>query len=330
MSSWSPQLRDSAAVPRRVDEFQRRLVLSAFPPRSRIIDERPYRPDYADYGASYTCHPMRVSVEMPGGSIVPCALNNDRFVGGLTREARLLPVLRACGLSVPQILAGPVVHPEYPQGGELLVLEELPGEPLAFVGADLDAMDCTCRLLPRAIGWLHESTEAVRASPAAEAIPTRTLLGELDEISHVGGPWLANEIFARTLEGLRPALASIVTPLVFTNGDYNVTNFLHKGDCLTGWLDFTHACFEDPHIGLSKFVVWSYDCGWVTGRRAGLVERYLYDQNVSREEYAPRLALRCLSMIQTDCSPDGDDDAHYRDYSLGILRQCMDCLGVSG
>jgi len=330
MTWYWPQLRDSALVPRRVDEFQRSLVVSAFGCGSRIVEETPYRPDYANYGSSYTCYPLRVTVEGPGGSVARCVLKTDRFVGGLSREARLLPILRELGLNVPRILAGPVVHPEYPRGGELLVLEELSGEPLAFVGADLDAMDCTCRLLPRAIRRLHELTEAVRASPAAEALPARTLLDELDEISRLGGPWLAHQTFAGAIERLRPALASIETPLVFTNGDYNVTNFLHEGGRLTGWLDFTHACFEDPHVGLGKFVVWSYDRGWTAGAKAGLVERYLYDQNVSGREYAPRLALRCLRLLQTDCSLDGDDDARCREFSLGILQECMGCLGTSG
>jgi aminoglycoside phosphotransferase (APT) family kinase protein len=161
-------------------------------------------------------------------------------------------------------------------------------------------------------------------------LPRRSLLDELEEIVRLGGPWLSNATFAAGVERLLPILRQFETPLVFTNGDYNVTNFLHKDDRLSGWLDFSHACFEDPHVGMGKFVVWAWDRGWASGRKAGLVERYLYEMNLSRSQYAPRLAVRCLHLLQTDCSPTAEEDARYRTFALAQVTECMQLLGCSG
>lgn len=310
-----------------LDEFQRQLVLSAFAGADQIIDTVPYRPDYANYGPNYTCYPLRITVRTAAGNKVRCVLKKARHAGELARDAALLPVLRSLGLAVQEILTGPATQPDDPAGGELLVLRELPGEPLPFVGADLDAMDLTCRLLPKAIRRLHELTDAVRASPARDLVPEQTLLQELDQIRTRGGPWMQHGTFARAVERLRPVLMEIDTPLAFTNGDYNVTNFLHTNGELSGWIDFCLARFEDPHASLSKFVVWSFDRGWATGAKAGLVERYLYQQNVSRREFAPRLAVRCLRLIQTEVPISGQQDARYRAFALQCLRDCLECIG---
>jgi aminoglycoside phosphotransferase (APT) family kinase protein len=122
-------------------------------------------------------------------------------------------------------------------------------------------------------------------------------------------------------------LEDIETPLVFTNGDYNPLNYLHEGTQLTGWIDFTGACFEDPLVGFAKFMIWSFDSlGWGTGARAGLVERYLYAQDVSRSEFAPRLALRCLYRLQRDTSVGGEQDAFCRRAILRVLDEAMNSL----
>jgi hypothetical protein len=227
-------------------------------------------------------------------------------------------------LPVPRWLAGPARHPDYPQGGELLVISEMPGEPLCFVGATLDQADLTCRLLQQGLDRLHGATEALLAHPVAAEIPHRTLPDELEEIVARGGPWLDEPIFGQAVARLTPVLARIETPLAFTNGDYNPLNFLHVGERLTACIDFACACFEDPHVSMSKFAVWGFDeVGWGTGVKAGLVERYLYQRNVSRSAFAPRLALRCLYRLQREISVAGEADARYREAVLATLGESL-------
>ena len=303
-----------------MDAFQEALVLSAYPAGSGIVAASSYRPGYIEY-------PLRVRVQTPGGAEAVCAIKASSRIGGAEREGRLLPVLARLGLRVPDVLAGPVHHPDYPQAGALFVMTELNGRPLPWILPTLEEVDATCRLVLEGVAAMHRLTEPLRREPVAAALPERTLVSELDGIIRRGGPWLGVGQFADAVERLNPVLASIRTPLVFSNGDYNPLNFLWDGQRLTGWLDFTHACFEDPHIGFAKFTIWAYDSfGWGAGARSGLVERYLYSRNVSRSEFAPRLALRCLSLLQRDVSVDGDRDVGPREAMLSVLRQAMASL----
>ena len=150
---------------------------------------------------------------------------------------------------------------------------------------------------------------------------------ELDDVVARGGAWLEAPSFAHAVRRLCPILAGIHTPLAFTNGDYNPLNFMHDGERVTGWLDFTHACFEDPYVGLAKFIIWGFDrLGWGTGVQAGLVERFLYHQGVTRSDFAPRLALRCLYRLQRDTSVSGEQDRFYREEILKVLDTALDDL----
>jgi len=302
------------------DAFQEALVLSACPVGSSVVAASPYRPGYIQY-------PLRVQVRMPDGSERVCAIKTSPEVGGAQREGLLLPVLGRLGLTVPALLAGPVPHPDYPHAGALFVMSELAGQPLPWIHPTLEEADATCRLLLEAVAAMHALTEPLRRDPVAARLPEHTLMGELDGIVHKGGPWFGVDLFAGAVERLQPVLERIDTPLVFSNGDYNPLNFLWDGTWLTGWLDFTHACFEDPHIGFAKFTIWAYDSfGWGAGARSGLVERYLVSRDVSRAEFAPRLALRCLSLLQRDVSVTGDHDAHAREAMLDVLRRALNTL----
>jgi hypothetical protein len=49
---------------------------------------------------------------------------------------------------------------------------------------------------------------------------------ELEEIIDRGGPWLETEVFPETVQRLHPILASIETPLAFSNGDCDPVNSL--------------------------------------------------------------------------------------------------------
>jgi hypothetical protein len=219
------------------------------------------------------------------------------------------------------------MHPDYPDGGALMVLSELPGKSLPWRDITLAEADLTCRLHQEAVSRLHQLTEQALDEPVAQELPKKSLHAELDGILSRGGPWLDVPVFSEALETLQPILKNIQTPLVFSNGDYNPLNFLHDENSLTGWLDFTGACFEDPLIGFAKLIIWSFDIlGWGAGVRAGMVERYLYRQNLSRSNFLPRLVLRCLWRLQRDTSVASEQDAFSRQAMLQVLRDALDGL----
>ena len=132
------------------------------------------------------------------------------------------------------------------------------------------------------------------------------------------------EPFASAVTFLRTIIPTVATPPVFSNGNYNPLNFLHMDGHLTGWMDFEHACFEDPLIGFAKFVIWAYDdFGWGTGQKVGLVERYLYRRNASRAQFHPRLILRCLQFLQEGASVPQEGNDNPRAATLRVLAETL-------
>jgi len=311
-SPWQP--------PNSMDSFQEALVLSAYPAGSRIIGVQSYRPGYMQY-------PLRVSVQTPDAGEQACVLKVDPLVGGIEREGKLLPVLAHLGLAVPSVLAGPIVHPDCPNAGAMIVLSEVLGKPLPWLDATLAEIDITCRLIQEGVAAIHQLTEAIRREDIAKELPEKTMLSELEEIIHREGPWLDVAFFSEAVRRLLPIVSKNQTPLVFSNGDYNPLNFLWDGKRLTGWIDYTGACFEDPHIGFAAFMIWAFDSyGWGAGARSGLVERYLYAQDVSRSEFASRLVLRCLWQLQRNTSVAGEKDAFQHEAILKVLRHGLASL----
>jgi hypothetical protein len=185
-----------------------------------------------------------------------------------------------------------------------LLLSELPGRPLPWIGLkDLATAHRTCQLLGEAVDTLHALTPRVLAHPISATVPSTTLESELQMIISRGGPWLSDPSFAEALALVQATVGRFTSPLVFSNGDYNPLNFLVADDTISGWLDFEHACFEDPYIGFAKFILWADDdYGWGAGAKSGLVERYLYEHGVAPEAFWVRLVLRGLSHMQ-DTSP---------------------------
>jgi aminoglycoside phosphotransferase len=291
-------------------------LLSAYPPGTEVLGTRSYRPGYRAY-------PMRVSVRTPEGSTEQCVIKAGDGIEPLTREAGVLRCLAEIGLSVPAVLAGPVALADQNEVGARMVLSELPGQSLPWCGVtSLAEADLTCRLLIRGVLRLHELTEHVSRNEIAGALPRVTLSSELAEIVQRGGEWLGVNLFTEAIERLQRVVAGVEVPLVFSNGDYNPLNFLREGEALTGWIDFEAARFEDPHIGFAKFQLWQLDdTGWGTGMKAGLIERYLYAQGVSRREFAPRLVLRCLRHLQQDVSVRSEGDAIQRAHLLNVLAE---------
>jgi aminoglycoside phosphotransferase len=289
-------------------------LLSVYPPGTEVLGTHAYRDGYRAF-------PMRVSVRTPEGSTERCVIKAGDDIDPLTREADVLRCLAGIGLSVPVVLAGPIALTDQNEVGALMVLSEMPGQSLPWCGVtSLAEADLTCRLLIRGVLRLHELTEHVSRHAIAGALPRVTLSSELGEIVQRGGEWLGVSLFTEAIGRLQQVIAGVEVPLVFSNGDYNPLNFLHEREALTGWIDFEAARFEDPHIGFAKFQIWRLDdYGWGTGMRAGLIERYLYAQSVSRREFAPRLVLRCLRHLQQEVSVRSVEDAIQRAHLLNVL-----------
>ena len=311
-------LYDPAVLPPGMDAFLTGLVLSAYPPGACILDSQSYRPGYVEF-------PLRVLVWVPDGRQEACVLKAGRFIGETEREAALLPLLARLGLPVSRLLALPALHPDYPGAcGPFIVMSELPGQPLPWIEVNLEQADLGCRLLFQAVDRLHQLTPALRREPVAAQLENKTLLSELQGIRRRGGPWFDQPFFSAAVERLIPVLAGVQEELVFSNGDYNALNFLYEGDRLTGWIDFGGACFEDPYVGFTKFIIWGFDSyGWGTGVKTGLVERYLYAHNLSRADFAPRLALRCLWRLQREISVSSEADAPYRNAVVKVLEEAL-------
>jgi hypothetical protein len=290
------------------------FILAIYPAGTRIVTMQSYRPRYREY-------PLRVGVLTPNGTTRWCVVKRGT-VEEIEREARVLDALTEIGLAVPLVLAGPARVADRQAVQPTILLSELPGQPLPWVGKPtLADADLGCRLLFQGIDRLHQLTEAVGQHAVAALLPRKTLSAELDAIVRRGGDWLRVDRFAAAVDGLRGVLEPAQRPLVFSNGDYNPLNFLHDGPVLCGWLDFEHACFEDPLAGFASFPALSYDeYGWGTGARVGLVERYLYAAGVSRWEFAPRLAVRCLWRLQGGVSVNDPADVVARAHMLRLLE----------
>ena len=317
-----------------LSRFEQRLILSIFPQGAQISKAAPAR----DWGF----YPIRVLVHTNHGEQV-VFLRKDAKIGGVELEAALLPVLAKLGLPVPQLLAGPALDPASDDAVPVTVLSALPEESL--LGFSWEAkgnnLYIPIHLVLAGVARLHAVTSALQQEPIARRIPVKTLMGEWQDIESRGGAWLAVAEFRQALARLEKVLPSLELPLVFSNGDYNPGNFLFSTKAetsneevnhsignpgslarlphqLSGFVDFSWACFEDPHIGFAKY--WTYD--WFP---AGLVERYCWLNQVTVKEFAPRLALRVLWTLQREVDPPQIDPrpSWYRDNLLGLLENAV-------
>ena len=310
-----------SGTPSALDAFLTGLVLSAFPKGSEVIAFSKGKL-YAEYPGGDDC----VVVRTPKGEEHQAVIKSRDFIGGIETEAMVLPVLQRLGFPVPSVLAGPADHPDFPEASPFLVLSVLKGRFLPYLDpasrASSVELDLACRLLLEGVERLHGATEGMLADKACGKLPRRTLSSELEGIVQRGGPWLEEPVFADALKRLRPVLDAIDTPLVFSNFFNYTWRFLYEGDRLTGFVGFDKACFEDPHVGLTIYHIWGRidPVGWGPLNRTGLVERWLYKHNVSRKEFAPRVALRCLWRLQREVPVEGDTGGG-REGILDVLRE---------
>lgn len=305
-------------MPSKLDISLEAVLLSLFPPGTRVLQSQSYRPDYLPY-------PMCVHLQTPDDGVRRCVvkINPPDLI---EREVKALRLLSRVGLAVPEVLFDPVPLPS--EERKLVVLSELPGRSLPWCGiTSLAEADLACRLTLEGVARLHHLTARVQEFDAASSFPQNTLAAEYAATVAAMGEWRNVGIFQEAVEAVGETLAEADTPLVFSNGDYNPLNFLCDGQALSGFIDFEGACFENPHIGFAKFLIWSRDeYGWGTGKKAGLVERYLYTQNVSRRAFAPILVLRCLRHLIQEVSPTDSKDEAAREHMLQLITEGVQAI----
>jgi aminoglycoside phosphotransferase len=247
--------------------------------------------------------PAGLAIETRDG-LVTCVVKASTRLSRLRHEAKVLSALEDLEFPAPRLMAGPQIVETSAGAVAVLVLSQLPGAALPWIGVtDVATADRTCQLLFDAIDRLHALSPLVGAHEVATDVPKRTLDDELTAVAERVSPWVETRLFEEGVRVLRESIPRHRLPLVFSNGDYNPLNVLADSGGVTGWVDFEHACFEDPYIGLPKFRFWSADSGWSLAAQVGLVERFLYRRRVSPSSFMVRVALRGLTHLH-DTTPE--------------------------
>lgn len=299
----------------RLSLLQRSLILGLFPEGAQVGDTQYFRQEYLP------C-PIRVSVFLRDGSTHNVVLRLSRTRLGVEREAKLLPILSQLGLPVPKVLAGPTSDANSKNAESVTVLSLLPGRNLQdWSCASGAGLETAGQLLIQAVDRLRQLTEPLNQELAASDIPRQDMTAELDILMNSGSAWVSEPVFRDAASHLKPIVASIQTPLCFSNGDYQPANFLSDGKDITGFVDFESACFEDPHIGFAKYRI--YDLHPLN--KAGIVESYLQAHNLSEYDFAPRMAVRCLWTLQREV-PVSERDGSYGTHILRLLHDALKLL----
>jgi len=264
----------------------------------------------------------RVRLTLSDGSEKTVDFRND-----ITLErATLLSVLEGLGVPGPHIIHGPV-----PDGAGSQSLCEMRGENLLLwaLGGTPHRIRLATERAFEAIDRLQGITEALQASPVGAELERRTLTDEvailtddarwnadswLAEEGRARAQWLADPWFADALAKVRAAIADIHDPLVYTSYgfffplSYRITPgaafdepFGAPGDpayAKNPLVEFVQPFghYGDPLLGLA--MVWVQDCYPFV--HTGFVEQFLWRRGVTKQEFAPRLALKALQMIARD------------------------------
>jgi hypothetical protein len=207
----------------------------------------------------------------------------------------------------------------------MALLSLLPGVDLQKFGmGSPDRLEASKGILLAGISRLSALTGLLSDGLDGRGIPRRTLLEQLEVAADGGSDWAGVPAFRSASEALRPVLGSIDTPLVFTNGDYQPGNFLTDGHSVTGFLDFEGACFQDPLIGFAKYPI--YDLHPLN--KGGLIEYMLTRFGYTRHDFAPRLALGCLTTLRKEIAARESPAAApwYREHVLALLSDAVELM----
>jgi aminoglycoside phosphotransferase len=100
---------------------------------------------------------MYVSVQKPDGTTERCIIKTRDRIEILEREARVIGALAEFGVPVPTVLAGPANITDESGMYAAIVLNELPGQSLPWLGTtSLAEADFTCRLLIQGLNTFHQ------------------------------------------------------------------------------------------------------------------------------------------------------------------------------
>lgn len=230
------------------------------------------------------------------------------------------------GLLTPLVLTPPQRDPTPTAASLAAVYSFLPGQTLQQL-SEQSAAACqtAAHLLLAATAKLAAATASLRdllaAQSLTELVPTITLIQQWEMILAQGGPWLAEPSFLAKLHALRPRLAALTDAPVFTNGDYQLGNFLTDGERVTGFIDFEYASFQDYLYGFAKYPI--YDLHPLN--KGGIIEHLLAAQAIAFADFAPRLALGCLATLRREIPVRGGD-AGYRAHVLALLDRAFGVL----
>jgi aminoglycoside phosphotransferase (APT) family kinase protein len=296
--------------------FQRDLLLSLFPKGARILSA-------AYFPGEYLPLPIQVVVQRAAGSAETIVLRMVRHGDGdLVREVELFPLLARSGLPVPTVLIGPSYDPDLVGDYGVAVYTLLPGRTCQDL-AEESPQGCAraIQLVLDATERMAQLTDSVRRADLQPALPEIRLIDDLDSFVQQGGEWMGHEQVIRAVDLLRPRLAQVIEPLVFTNGDYQPANFLTDGETLTGFLDFEYACFRDYLFGFVKFVI--YDLH--PHNKGGMIPALFQRTHPSPLDFALRMAVGCLKTLQREI-PFEDDSSDYRAHVLGLLAESVETI----
>jgi hypothetical protein len=207
----------------------------------------------------------------------------------------------------------------------MILLSLLPGIDLQkFSMGSPDRLEASKRIFLEGISRLSALTGPLSEAFDGRGIPRRTLLEQFEVAADGASDWWGVPAFRSASEALRPVLGSIDTPLVFTNGDYQPGNFLTDGHTVTGFLDFEGACFQDPLIGFAKYPI--YDLHPLN--KGGIIEYMLGALGYTQHDFAPRLALGCLTILRKEIAAHESpaEDPSYREHVLALLSDSVELM----
>lgn len=307
---------------------QHTAMLSRVFPKSRLVEVTPEPETWMPFA-------FRILLELPNRQRKSVDIRQDIIPDRLP----LLEFLERHGIPVAPRLSAPELLPD----GSFATLTETPaGENLmdwALGGTPHRLRIATERGL-EGIDRLQAVTEALEDSPIGQDLPHLTLLDEWDALQAKGGAHLQDPWFKDKMHKLESLLADINAPLLYTNYLHFFPNWLRvdleledlnepvgypgdlrlKANPISEFIA-PYGHFGDPLLGLS--MVWIYDCYPIV--HAGFVEQYLWRKGVSRREFAPRLALQSLKIIQRELPVERppDPEAYYYDALHAYVEQAF-------
>ncbi|MGC4043569.1 MAG: RNA polymerase sigma factor [Armatimonas sp.] len=256
---------------------------------------------------------FRITLETSTGEALIVDLRDDINPD----QAAQLPALQRAGIPGPNLLGGPVPDGH---GGHWSLCTAAAGKNLLLwaLGGTPHRIRIATERTFEAIERLQSATPALEADPAFARLPRRTLSDEAEALVATGGPWLSDPWFLDALTRTRASAKEINDPLVYTHYLHFFPNFvrIHPETDVNrplGWpgdarlqvnpiaeLVNPFGYFGDPLLGLA--MVWIYDCYPVV--HTGFVEQYLWRHGKTQKDFAPRLAINALRILQRETRPE--------------------------